>query len=674
MLTRKLPVLVAGCAGLWLLLSLSAESESPAAAPDSIDVLAQGPVHEAYAQPVGDPPEAGPVVPKEPPALIDEVPPDQKPAGDNVQWIPGYWQYDDDRKDFIWISGFWRAPPPGRQWVPGYYRKVDDGWQWVDGFWASAGQDEQPLLPPPLAPLDAEPSVPPPSDGSIYVPGCWVYRETRYRWRPGFYIDCRPGWVWIPANYIWTPAGWVFIDGYWDYPLENRGLLFAPVVIERRIITPTWCYTPSYVVAPDFLPCALFERPAWGHYYFGDYFAARYARRGFTAWIDFGIGRHFHDPLYDYYRVAHRREHWDRDLHDLYEGRFRGDIPRPPRTLAQQNDFLKRAPTGADRVSGFRTTMPLAALHQVDPKAVKLASVDSHDRKQFVLHTEQVRDVARQRHEVEAHVLASHAAPTRPGDPPHAVKLNLPLPPQPKTPAKPPAPVVRDDPTFSSPAARKPHGGDLQPKNDTPPPPKHDTALPLPPNHDVPPPPPRHEVPPPPPKQDAPPLPKHDVPPPPKHDTPPPPPKHDAPPPPTPKHDAPPSPPAPNHDPTPPRHDPTPPKHDVPSPPPPKHDPPPPPTHEAPPPPPKHEAPPPPPKHDAPPPPPPMHDVPPPSPPRHDPPAPPPPPKHEAPPPPPPRHDPPPPPPKHEAPPPPPRHDAPTPPKHDPPSQPKHKP
>ena len=47
--------------------------------------------------------------------------------------------------------------------------------------------------------------------------------------------------------------------------------------------------------------------------------------------------------------VAHRREHWDRDVHDLYEGRFRGDIPRPPRTLAQQNDIIKRAPTAAAR-------------------------------------------------------------------------------------------------------------------------------------------------------------------------------------------------------------------------------------------------------------------------------------------------------------------------------------
>ena len=45
--------------------------------PNEVEVLARGPVHEAYAEPVDPNPVAGPVVAKEPPAPIDELPPDQ---------------------------------------------------------------------------------------------------------------------------------------------------------------------------------------------------------------------------------------------------------------------------------------------------------------------------------------------------------------------------------------------------------------------------------------------------------------------------------------------------------------------------------------------------------------------------------------------------------------------
>ena len=63
------------------------------------------------------------------------MPPDQKPAGQNIQWIPGYWAWDVSRNDFLWISGIWRKPPPNSQWVPGYWHEVDGGHQWVSGTW-----------------------------------------------------------------------------------------------------------------------------------------------------------------------------------------------------------------------------------------------------------------------------------------------------------------------------------------------------------------------------------------------------------------------------------------------------------------------------------------------------------------------------------------------------------
>ena len=90
------------------------------------EVLAKGPVHEGFAT-TAEAPTAAPVVPKMPPELIEELPPDQKPAGDNVQWIPGYWHWDEEASKHIWISGFWRQPPPGRVWVPGSWRDSPGG-------------------------------------------------------------------------------------------------------------------------------------------------------------------------------------------------------------------------------------------------------------------------------------------------------------------------------------------------------------------------------------------------------------------------------------------------------------------------------------------------------------------------------------------------------------------
>src|SRR5262245_4419238 len=98
------------------------DSSQPAAAevpgvPKGVDVQARGPVHEAFATPNAEP-KATPPIAKKPPAPIEEMPPEDKPEG-NVEWIGGYWAYDDDRQDFLWVSGCWRTKPEGKDWVPG---------------------------------------------------------------------------------------------------------------------------------------------------------------------------------------------------------------------------------------------------------------------------------------------------------------------------------------------------------------------------------------------------------------------------------------------------------------------------------------------------------------------------------------------------------------------------
>ena len=82
-----------------------ADNPPPPPQPAGQEVQTRGPVHESFAQPVVYDPKPGPVIPKEPPQPIEEMPPDQKPEGANVQWIPGYWAWDDTRKDYLWICG-----------------------------------------------------------------------------------------------------------------------------------------------------------------------------------------------------------------------------------------------------------------------------------------------------------------------------------------------------------------------------------------------------------------------------------------------------------------------------------------------------------------------------------------------------------------------------------------
>jgi hypothetical protein len=69
-------------------------TESRADGQEGVEVLTRGPVHEAFAETVTLDPEPGIVVTEEPPRLIEELPPDQKPQGSNVVWIPGYWAWD----------------------------------------------------------------------------------------------------------------------------------------------------------------------------------------------------------------------------------------------------------------------------------------------------------------------------------------------------------------------------------------------------------------------------------------------------------------------------------------------------------------------------------------------------------------------------------------------------
>ncbi|MBL8808811.1 MAG: YXWGXW repeat-containing protein [Planctomycetaceae bacterium] len=267
------------------------------------EVLLSGPVHEAFAEQFNQDPVPGIIVPRQPPEPIEELPPDVRPDGRQVEWISGYWAWDDETQDFFWISGIWREVPQGFRWLPGYWNSVEGGFQWVSGTWVSDSTAEvQYLETAPPQSLELGPVGTAPTVDHIWVPGCWSWHESRYAWRPGYWSSGYANWIWVPARYLWTPRGYIYCSGYWDYPMARRGVLFAPNRFRR---TTYWNrgyrFTPQVVIATNLIQWNFWVRPNYRHYYFGDCYGDRYASRGLIPWHQYARQRRHFDPLYSHY-------------------------------------------------------------------------------------------------------------------------------------------------------------------------------------------------------------------------------------------------------------------------------------------------------------------------------------------------------------------------------------
>ncbi len=395
-----LTAVVAVCAGFGLAATAAAEGDPPAV-PEGEQVLTRGPVHEAFAETVPFDPEPGIVVPKTPPAAIEEVPPDQKPEGDNIAWIPGYWAWDDERSDFLWVSGIWRALPPGRQWMPGYWGKTGEGSQWTSGYWADATATEVEYLPEPPATVEAGPNIAAPSADQIWIPGCWVRYQGRYAWRPGYWAAGQQDWVWTPAHYVWARRGYVFVDGYWDHSISRRGVMFAPVHFDAGVYARRgFSYSPATVIGLSVFDDCLFLRQRYGHYYFGDYYAASYDHAGYCARHSFYSSRFGYDPIYAHQRWQHRGDRdWERGVETDFRHRRDHDDARPPRTLAAQTQLITSAvkPRTPRPVIAF----PLAQVAKNADSPIRFRSVAKDERQVLGQHVQEVQKFRGERERLE---------------------------------------------------------------------------------------------------------------------------------------------------------------------------------------------------------------------------------------------------------------------------------
>ncbi|MCF8082629.1 MAG: YXWGXW repeat-containing protein [Deltaproteobacteria bacterium] len=397
---------------VWLGLTLGAfpalaVQEDTPEAEKGVNVLATGPIHEAFAETVAFDPEPGIFVSKAPPDPINEIPPEHKPEGEDVEWIPGYWAWDDDRNDFIWVSGIWRAIPPDRQWIPGYWFKRDKGFQWVSGYWARDKERDMEYLPEPPESVEVGPNVSAPSSEYTWIPGCWIWVNGRYAWRPGYWAAMRPDWVWMPAHYVWSPRGYIFVRGYWDFAVTHRGVLFAPVFFDFGVaVAHGFYFRPSFVIDLRVFSDCLFLRPRYHHYYFGDYYAPRYYRKGIFPWFSPHVRRHGYDPIYAHQRWKHRHDRgWENHVRATYQARRAHEAVRPPRRLhhAEKSEHGgKMSPSRSHSAQmGFQT------VKKSQPGSSRFQLVSKKERMEINHRREQIRNYTHTRQKWETQVSPS---------------------------------------------------------------------------------------------------------------------------------------------------------------------------------------------------------------------------------------------------------------------------
>jgi WXXGXW repeat (2 copies) len=394
------------------------QDAAASAANGPIEPLVRGPIHEGYAEMMRLTPQPIPPIAGEPPQPINEAPADVRPDDPNAEWIPGYWGWDGESKRFIWVSGTWRVPPPGTRWVPGYWTQTAQGSQRVPGFWISADTEQVNYLPAPPAYEDegVDPNSPPSPD-VFWVPGTFVFTNGNYNFEPGYWARAVQNWVWVAAHYQWTPQGYVFIDGRWDYPLDNRGMLFSPVAFNSPVYQQNgFVYNPDYVIDSQLLADNLFVDPTYQDYYFGDYYGSQYQQAGIYPWYSVGTGAYLYDPIFAYRSWFDRRHnvHWRDDLRRRFDRMVHDPAARPPRTWRDEQRLARTGPGGVRYRPLVRQIDQAMRDNQLGRHSVRLNDVQ---RRQAQENSALRRRLAQDRSRLERPPGAPRGAPPAQGRP-----------------------------------------------------------------------------------------------------------------------------------------------------------------------------------------------------------------------------------------------------------------
>lgn len=381
--------------------------------PSGAEVLTAGPVHEAFAKPVAMEAEEPILAPQQPPGNVQEVPPAERPAGAGIVWVPGYWAWDAQRNDFVWVSGCWRNAPPNTFWTPGHWLQAGNGWEWIAGFWkpiSAQPQQEVEYLPAPPAAFDVGAPGSPPQPDQVWVPGCWYWQQGHYVRRNGYWIAQQVGWVWVPTHFAWTPRGYIFVQGHWDHDMDNRGVLFCPTFFPREIrLRAGFVFSPGACVDLGMLRMNLFVYPRYRHYFFGDYYDDSYARIGILPWFKCETVHTWYDPIfvYDRWHFQKTDPHWAANLERGFDRRHSNRDLRPARTFTQLQAQMTRLPANRRPERPLVESVHVYAASQHTP--IKFERIESAERQRIAVKAADIHALRDQRGQWEG-LGAAHAA------------------------------------------------------------------------------------------------------------------------------------------------------------------------------------------------------------------------------------------------------------------------
>ena len=277
--------------GLAVLIGASSgatyQPDDPDLPPPQFSVETRGPVHEAFVQRNEGKPEIGVAIGKQPPPPLPERPPEQHPTTRTWSGFPAIGHGTPTATILCGSAARFAIRLRDAAGCPAIGQILPRAGIGRRGSGPRKINAHLRYTPEPPAPLEDGPTTPPPDDNSTYIPGYWFYNEAdqALRLAARFLGAMRAGQIWTNPQYSWAPGGYAFCDGYWDYPLDNRGLLYAPAYFPTPLWNnPGWFYRPSYIVALGAFFNSGFYRPGYNNFFFGNYYGNNYASLGYRPW------------------------------------------------------------------------------------------------------------------------------------------------------------------------------------------------------------------------------------------------------------------------------------------------------------------------------------------------------------------------------------------------------
>ena len=319
----------------------------------SEEVLTRGPVHEAFAEVINYNPQPGQVVAKEPPKPIEEVPPAEKPEGDYT-WIPGYWAWDHDRGQLYlghrrMADSAARHDLGARLLEPGHQRTSMG--QRLLGAGGTRRRPARRRPRPSISPRRRKaskraPAQPPPRPTISGSPAIGIGLTGGTCGGPATGPAASRIGSGSPPGTSGRPAATSSSPGIGISPWQaGRGLL--PGHLRQPLLSwPALLLQPSVCIQTPVLTGYLFCRPAYCHYYFGDYYDPMYVGVGIYPWYMVHERHYGYEPLFVYDRWYYGRNDpgWAMGLHRDYEYRVAHFDARPPHTYAAAVSLDVRAP------------------------------------------------------------------------------------------------------------------------------------------------------------------------------------------------------------------------------------------------------------------------------------------------------------------------------------------